>query len=140
MEKTSLISGDNFRHFRCTFLKLFKGFIFFGRSLVPACTISISGLDSRRFSNFSKIVAVVAPGKFFTFTVCCFESPLLSIMFNIESLSTKIFSLIWLLLDCCFEDLIIGFLCFDIVTAFELESQLAYCQQSIDLICPLSFK
>ena len=121
------------------FLELFKRFVFFGRSLVPACTISTSGLDSRGFSNFSKIVSVVAPGTIFTFTVCCFKSPLPWIFFNIESLETKIFRLIWLLLDCCFDDLMTGFLCFDIVAAFEWEVSV-YRQQNLDLMCHLSFE
>ena len=87
--------------------------------MVSACTISTSGLDSRRFSSFSEIVYVVAPGKCFTFIVCCFKSPLSWILVNIESPATKIFRLIWLLLDCCFDDQMFGFLCFDITAAFE---------------------
>ena len=122
LEKTSLVSGDNSRHFRCTFLQLVKRFMFFRRLFGTLCTISISGLDSRSFSNFSKIVFAVAPGKSFNYIVCCFESPLSWILFNIESPATMIFRLTWILLDCCFENLMVGFLWFDIVAAFELEA------------------
>ena len=77
--------------------------------------MSAHGLDSRRLSS------VFAPGKFFTFTVFCSESPLSLMLFNIEFPTTKIFCLIWLLLDFCLDYLMVGFLCFDILAALELE-------------------
>ena len=109
-EKTSLVSGDSSSiSDLLTFLKLSKGFRLFGRSLVPSCTISISGLDGR-MENLLLLQCAVLKALFCGY--CSGDS---------TSLVTKIFHLIWLLLDCCFDDLMVEFLCFDIVAAFKWE-------------------
>ena len=45
----------------------------------------------------------------------------MDIVQHTESPAAKIFCYIWLLLDCWFDDLMVGFLCFDIIAAFEWE-------------------
>ena len=61
--------------------------------------------------------------------MCYFGSSFPWLLFNIESPTTKIFYLIWLLLDCCLDDLMIGFLCFDIVAM--LEWKVSHCAKSV---------
>ena len=58
-----------------------------------------------------------------------------------ESPATKIFRLIWVLMDCCHGDLIVGFLCIDIVAALKWEVyQLVYRRQNVDLMFHLRFE
>ena len=136
LEKTSVVSGDDYRHFQCTF-KLFKGFIFFGRSLVPACTISISGLDYRRLSDFSKIVSVAALGRFLTSTVCCFESPLgyCSILNLLRPRFSVWFDYFWVVV---LKTWWLDFYALISQLRLSRKSQLDYHQQNLDLMCHLS--
>ena len=106
LEKKNLVSGDKSRHSRCTFLHV-----------LSAHLVRILG-GSPIFPRLFLLLLLV---NLFTFTVCSFESPLSYVLLSIEFPATKIFRLIWLLIDCCFGDLMFGPLFFNNVAAFTWE-------------------
>ena len=85
LKNTSFVSGENLFTDLIFYLQLFNIFFPFIKSLVPACTIRVSGLFLTGSSTSSKMVFVVPPGKFFILTQLSLYSPFSFIPFNNQS-------------------------------------------------------
>ena len=75
LENTKFVCGENLFTDSITFLILFNTFFPFVKSLVPACTIRVSGLFLTSSSTSSEMISVVPAGKFFILTWMSFDSP-----------------------------------------------------------------
>ena len=85
LKNTSFVSGENLFTDLIFYLQLFNILFPFIKSLVPACTIRVSGLFLTGSSTSSKMVFVVPPGKFFILTQLSLYSPFSFIPFNNQS-------------------------------------------------------
>ena len=86
LENANFVCGENLFIDLIIFLTLFNTFFPFVKSLIPACTIRVSGLFLTSSLTSSKMVSVVPPGIFFVLTRLSFDhSPFSFMPLNNES-------------------------------------------------------